>query len=63
MNSTVFHWPDHIKTVFELSATRLQNRHEHAEDELKKHIVRFEEKLEKYMKEVESFRKREVGLM
>ena len=61
MNSTVFHWPDHIKTVFELSQGRLSNRRENAEDEVKKKVHLFEEKLDKYYKEIESFRKKEVN--
>ena len=61
LNSTVFHWPDHINTVFELSQTRMFNRREHAEDELKKKIKAYDEKLNEYNKEVESFRKKEVS--
>ncbi|CAH1793734.1 unnamed protein product, partial [Owenia fusiformis] len=60
LNSTVFHWPEHIKTVFELSQSRLTNRREHAEDELKRKVSSFEEKLEIFNKEVESYRKKEI---
>ena len=59
-NSQVFHWPEHIKTVFELSQNRISNRREHAEEEVKRKVVAFEEKLNEYNKEVESFRKKEV---
>ena len=60
LNSTVFHWPEHISTVFELAQARLINRRENAEDELKKKVAHFEEKLETYSKEIEAFRKKEV---
>ena len=63
LNSTVFHWPDHIKTVFELSQSRLGNRREHAEDELKKKITLFDDKLNEYNKEIETFRKKEIMSM
>ena len=62
LNSTVFHWPDHITTVFELSQNRISNRRESAEDELRKKVARFEETLEVYNKEIEAFRKKEVGI-
>jgi dynein heavy chain len=61
LNSTVFHWPDHIKTVFELSTSRIANRRDHIEEDLRKRTVAFEEKLNDYMKEVESFKKKEVS--
>ncbi|XP_061175178.1 dynein axonemal heavy chain 3-like [Saccostrea echinata] len=59
LNSTVFHWPEHIKTVFELSSSRIANRRDHIEEDLRKRTVAFEEKLNDYMKEVESFKKKE----
>ena len=60
LNSTVFHWPEHIQTVFELSQTRILNRREHAEEETKKKVAAFEDRLNEYQKEVDSFRKKEV---
>ncbi len=60
LNSTVFHWPEHIMTLFELSHTRILNRREHAEEETKKKVMAFEERLNEYQKEVDSFRKKEV---
>ena len=60
LNSTVFHWPDHIQTVFEVCKNRLMTRREQAEDDVKKKVQRFEEKLNEYNKEVDSFRKKEV---
>lgn len=62
MNSTVFHWPEHINTVFELSQNRIMSRRENAEDEVKKKVQTFEEKLDKYYKEIESFKKKEVWI-
>ena len=60
LNSTVFHWPEHIKTVFELSQNRIMNRREHAEEEVRKKVSQFEDKLGEYQKIVDSFRKKEV---
>ena len=56
----MFHWPDHIKTVFDLSQSRIANRRDHIEDEVRRKTVAFEEKLNDLMKEVESFKKKEV---
>lgn len=60
LNSSVFHWPDNINGVFDLSQNRLLSRRERAEEELKKKIAAFEEKLLEYNKEIETFRKKEV---
>jgi len=60
LNSTVFHWPDSLNTVFEVNQNRLENRRERAKDELKKKITAFEEKLAEHNKEIETFRKKEV---
>ncbi|XP_077979573.1 dynein axonemal heavy chain 3-like isoform X2 [Glandiceps talaboti] len=63
LNSTVFHWPDHIQTVFELAKNRLTNRKEAAEEEVRKKVENFEAKLQEYSKEVDSFRKKEIMSM
>ncbi|XP_078610604.1 dynein axonemal heavy chain 3-like isoform X1 [Branchiostoma floridae x Branchiostoma japonicum] len=63
LNSQVFHWPEHIQTVFDLSKNRLANRREAAEDEVKKKLQQFEDKLNRYNQEVESFRKKEIMSM
>ncbi|XP_071813132.1 dynein axonemal heavy chain 3-like isoform X2 [Apostichopus japonicus] len=60
LNSTVFHWPDRIQSVFELSRSRLMTKREQAEDEVRKKVQLFEEKLNEYNKEVDSFRKKEM---
>ncbi|XP_074648811.1 dynein axonemal heavy chain 3-like [Tubulanus polymorphus] len=52
--------PYHIKTVFELAQSRISNRREHAEDEVRKRVEAFEEKLNEYQKEVDSFKKKEI---
>ena len=62
LNTTVFHWPETIKTVFELSHTRIQNRREQVEEEVRKHVAAFEEKLAEYQKEIDSFKKKEVRI-
>ena len=61
LNSTVFHWPEHIQTVFELSNSRIISKRESLEEDLRKRVSAFEDKLHEYMKEVESFRKKEVS--
>lgn len=63
LNSKVFHWPNTIKAVFELSQTRIMNRREKAEADLKVKLHNFEDKLNEYNKEVTSFRKKEVGVI
>ena len=60
LNSTVFHWPEHIHTVFELSNSRINTRREALEEDLRKRVSAFEDKLAEYMKEVDAFRKKEV---
>ena len=60
LNSTVFHWPDSLNKVFEVNQNRLTQRREHAQEELKKRIAAFEEKLQEHNKEIETFRKKEV---
>ena len=56
----MFHWPEHIQTVFEVCRNRLMTRREQAEEEVRKKVQRFEEKLNEFNKEVESYRKKEV---
>ncbi|XP_046326217.1 dynein axonemal heavy chain 3-like [Haliotis rufescens] len=60
LNSTVFHWPDHIRTVFELSQNRIVNKRDTIEDHLRKRVSDYEDRLNGYYKEVESFRKKEI---
>jgi dynein heavy chain len=60
LNTTVFHWPETIKTVFELSHTRILNRRDQVEDDVRKRVSAFEEKLNEYQKEIDSFKKKEV---
>jgi len=47
--------------VFELSQNRIVNKRDHIEEELRKRTSQYEDKLNDMMKEVESFRKKEVG--
>ncbi|CAB3991140.1 dynein heavy chain 3, axonemal-like, partial [Paramuricea clavata] len=60
LNSTVFHWPQHIQKIFELSRNRVGHRRDLAMEDLKKRVKVFEEKLNGYSKEVEAFRKKEI---
>ena len=36
LNSTVFHWPQHIQKIFELSRNRVGHRRDIAMEDLKK---------------------------
>ena len=60
LNSQVFHWPDNIKAVFELSQNRILTKREHIEDELRRRTQAYEDRLNDMMKDVESFKKKEV---
>ena len=60
LNSTVFGWPEHINTVFELSQSRLLSRRDNVEDDLRKRVSQFEDKLDGYHKEIEGFRNKMV---
>lgn len=60
LNSQVFHWPEQLQTMFDASTNKLQTGREKSEDELKAKVKAFEEKLNGYEKEVDSFRKKEV---
>ncbi|NXW28891.1 DYH3 protein, partial [Phaetusa simplex] len=60
LNSRVFHWPDQIELVFENSRHQLYNRRNHAEMVLLERCSQFEETLEDYNREVESYKKRDV---
>ena len=62
LNSQVFHWPDNIKAVFELSQNRILTKREHIEDELRRRTQAYEDRLNDMMKDVESFKKKEVSL-
>ena len=61
LNSTMFHWPEHISTVFEVSHKRLSNKRDHSEDDLRKKLLAFEEKLADFQQLIEIFRKKEVS--
>ncbi|XP_028395151.1 dynein heavy chain 3, axonemal-like isoform X1 [Dendronephthya gigantea] len=60
LNSTVFHWPQHIQKIFELSRNRVGHRRDLAMEDLRKRVKAYEEKLNGYSKEVEAFRKKEI---
>ncbi|KAL2299010.1 hypothetical protein Nmel_014623 [Mimus melanotis] len=58
LNSTVFHWPDEIKKVFESSKNLLTDKRSQVERALFERCSQFKETLEVYHKEVESYKKR-----
>ncbi|XP_028942182.1 dynein heavy chain 3, axonemal-like, partial [Antrostomus carolinensis] len=60
LNSTVFHWPDEIEIIFENSREKLCDSRKHAEMVLLERCSRFEEALEDYNTEVESYKKRDI---
>lgn len=48
--------------MFDASSNKFQTSREKSEDELKAKVKAFEEKLNGYEKEVDSFRKKEVSI-
>ncbi|XP_063078071.1 dynein axonemal heavy chain 3 [Engraulis encrasicolus] len=60
LNSNVFHWPEQIQCVFEVSKGRLATRREQAEELLQKRLVEFDGLLASMCKEVEAFKKKEM---
>ncbi|OCT61613.1 dynein heavy chain 3, axonemal [Xenopus laevis] len=60
LNSTVFHWPEQIETVFEVNNNRLMAKKDQAEDDLNTRRSEFEKKLQGYITEIEAFKKRET---
>ncbi|KAM4697749.1 dynein axonemal heavy chain 3 [Rhinophrynus dorsalis] len=60
LNSTVFHWPEQIETVFEINNNRLMTTKDQAEEELRKKRVQFEKLLQGYSADIEAFKKRET---
>ncbi|KAM9012434.1 dynein axonemal heavy chain 3 [Ara ararauna] len=61
LNSTIFHWPSQIEMIFDNSRYELSNKRKHIEKALLERCSQFEETLEGYNREVESFKKR--GMM
>ena len=57
----MFHWPDNIKAVFELSQSRILTKREHIEEELRRRTQAYEDRLNDMLKDVESFKKKEVS--
>ncbi|KAM6320279.1 dynein axonemal heavy chain 3 [Podargus strigoides] len=60
LNSRVLHWPDQIEVIFEKSRDKLCDNRNSAEMALLERCSQFEETLEGYDREVESFKKRDV---
>ncbi|KAL0984291.1 hypothetical protein UPYG_G00139540 [Umbra pygmaea] len=59
LNSNMFHWPDQILSVLELSKSHLATRKEQAENNLLKRTADFEQMLHCVEKELEAFNKKE----
>ncbi|NXH21208.1 DYH3 protein, partial [Bucco capensis] len=60
LNSAVFHWPSKIEIIFENHREQLFKMRTHAEKVLLQRCSEFEETLEGYNSEVESYKKRDV---
>ncbi|XP_009876528.1 PREDICTED: dynein heavy chain 3, axonemal [Apaloderma vittatum] len=60
LNSTVFQWPNQIEIIFEYGRERLHDRRNRAEMALVERCSQFEETLEGYNTEVESYKKRDI---
>ncbi|XP_029639148.1 dynein heavy chain 3, axonemal-like isoform X2 [Octopus sinensis] len=60
LNSSVFHWPDNIIAIFDSAQSRLQAKRETIEAQLKVRLTDFQTRLEGMMKEIESFKKKEL---
>ncbi|XP_071775394.2 dynein axonemal heavy chain 3 [Centroberyx gerrardi] len=63
LNSSVFHWPNQILTVLELSKARLATSREQAEDQLQMRILEFDQMLGDVDREIEAFKKKELMSM
>ncbi|GAB1599971.1 hypothetical protein Ahia01_000274600, partial [Argonauta hians] len=60
LNSSVFHWPENIVGIFDSAQSRLSAKRETIEAQLRTHITDFQTRLEGMMKEIESFKKKEL---
>ncbi|XP_076154944.1 dynein axonemal heavy chain 3 [Alosa pseudoharengus] len=60
LNSSVFHWPEQIQCVFELSKGRMASRREQAEEHLQKRVQDFDQMLQSMCKEVDNFKKKDM---
>lgn len=62
LNCNLFYWPGSVESIFELSNVRIITKREQLEDSLRKRTEEFEEKLELFNKEIETYSKKEVGI-
>ncbi|XP_032303513.1 dynein heavy chain 3, axonemal isoform X3 [Coturnix japonica] len=60
LNSVVLHWPDRLEEMFDNCRDEQSSRRERAELALQERCSQFDETLEGYDREVESYKKREV---
>ncbi|XP_037073993.1 dynein heavy chain 3, axonemal-like [Pollicipes pollicipes] len=63
LNARVFHWPENIEAVFDLSHSRLRHRRAAAEEALGTRLESFAEKLDEYNKALEAFKKKDSPVL
>ena len=63
LNTRVFQWPKDMASVFELSKTRTGHKRDIVEEELRKQIDEFEEKLKVTNRELELFMKKDPPVL
>ena len=61
LNTTMFGWPQNIEAILELSSARITSRRERAEEELKARLAECEERHAELSKDIDVFRRKEVG--
>jgi len=61
LNTMLFGWPQNIEAILELSSARIASRRERAEEELKARVAECEERHVELSKDIEVFRRKEVG--
>jgi dynein heavy chain len=60
LNSQTFNWPSRMDPIFEVSQKRLATRREKSENDLKEKIKQFEELLNEYQTEIDTYKDKEV---
>ena len=63
LNTRVFQWPKDMASVFELSKTRTGHKRDIVEEELRKQIDEFEDKLKVTNRELELFMKKDPPVL
>lgn len=60
LNCNLFYWPSSVESIFELSTVRVITKRQQLEESLRKRTEEFEEKLEVFNEEIETYKKKEV---